>query len=76
MQVKITEERLSDADEVSGAHYSLSKGDVVTVSDEVGKKWLGYGWAKDTAGKHPVGERKAGPQEIVAHDATVPTRGK
>ena len=72
MQVKITEDRLKDTDEVSGQSFSLGKGDTVTVSDTCGKRWCHYGWAKDVSGQHPTGERVPGAREPFAvQDAQV-----
>lgn len=51
MRVEITEARLRDAG------FNLVEGDTITVPDEVGTKWCGLGWAKDTAGNVPTGER-------------------
>jgi hypothetical protein len=38
--------------------YVLDAEDVKTVPDEVGAKWCARGWAKDTAGVVPTGERQ------------------
>lgn len=51
MRVEITESKLKDAG------YDLVEGDTLTVPDEVGKAWCAHGWAKDTDGKVPTGER-------------------
>lgn len=71
MQVKILEERLKDADPETGQHYTLGKGDIVTVSDATGKRWCGYGWAEDVKGKVKTGERIPGPQAIEPQDLTI-----
>lgn len=65
MQVQITEERLKDNDPETGMQYSLGKGDIITVSDATGKRWCGYGWAEDTSGVHPSGERIPGAREVL-----------
>lgn len=65
MQVKITEAKLNDTDPDTGMQYSLGKGDIVTVPDAQGKRWLSYGWAKDVAGKHPTGERIEGARDVL-----------
>ena len=51
MRVEITEKKLRDM------NYNLLAGDIVTVPDEVGKTWCRRGWAKDTEGVVPTGER-------------------
>lgn len=51
MRVEITEPVLRDAG------YNLAAGDIITVPDELGATWCGHGWAKDTAGVVPTGER-------------------
>ena len=38
--------------------YVLSAEDVVTVPDEIGAKWCKHGWARDTSGAVPTGERR------------------
>ena len=38
--------------------YVLDAEDVKTVPDDVGAKWCARGWAKDTAGVVPTGERQ------------------
>lgn len=69
MQVEILEERLS-SDGFAG-----EKGDRLTVPDEVGAAWCGYGWAKDMSDKVPTGERNISPVEInpkkIQHNNTV-----
>lgn len=57
MRVEILEEKLSDRDSYNDRHYTLVKGDIQTVSDELGKTWCRRGWAKDVDGKVPTGER-------------------
>lgn len=73
MQVKINEDRLSDMDPQTGQHYSLGKGDIITVSDETGKRWCAYGWAQDVAGQTPTGERIPGARDVLldVQDATL-----
>lgn len=51
MRVEITEERLKDAG------YNLTRGDTITVPDEVGAAWCSHGWAKDVDGNVATGER-------------------
>lgn len=69
MQVEILEERLS-SDGLFG-----TKGDRLTVPDEVGAAWCRYGWAKDMSDSVPTGERNTNPVEInpkkVQHNNTV-----
>lgn len=65
MRVQITEEKLSDNDPETGMQYLLGKGDIITVSDATGKRWCGYGWAKDVDGGHPTGERIPGARAVL-----------
>ena len=69
MQVEILEERLS-SDGFAG-----SKGDRLTVPDDVGSAWCIYGWAKDMAGKVDTGERNINPVTVnpknLAHKANL-----
>jgi len=51
MRVEVTEARLRDAG------YNLVEGDTLTVPDELGAAWCKRGWAKDTAGAVPTGQR-------------------
>jgi len=66
MRVEITEERLKDTDATTDQHYVLTKGDIVTVPDECGQRWCSYGWAKDTEGVVPTGERIPGARAPLA----------
>ncbi len=58
MQVEILEEKLSSDG------FSLQKGDKITVPHEVGVKWCGHGWAKDTSGAVKTGARNINPVQI------------
>jgi hypothetical protein len=53
MKVEILEET-----GIREAGVLYSHEDQVTVSDEVGERWCGAGWAKDLAGKVETGERR------------------
>ena len=64
MKVEILEERLKAKDRETGQHYTLEKGDRVTVSDECGHSWCAAGWAKDLSGDVPTGERKPGARRL------------
>jgi hypothetical protein len=70
MKVEITERRLSDTDGDSGRHYLQHEGDVVTVPDALGQKWLTHGWAKDVDGKFPTGRRIVRGAKVQPDDAT------
>ena len=63
----------------SSGDYRLTAGDVVTVQDEIGSRWCALGWAKDTAGAVPTGERRVLDARLVidpaAHAATAQTVG-
>lgn len=52
MRVQVLEQKLKSHG------YSLVKDDTLTVPDEVGEAWCAHGWAKDTEGKVPTGERR------------------
>lgn len=71
MKVEILGKRLSSADPKTGTHYSLAQGDTVTVSDACGQLWCDRGWAKDTSGQYPTGERKPGAQKLTVHSGKV-----
>ena len=58
MKIEITEETIKL--NVDGKLVNFVKGDVSTVSDEVGNICLGHGWAKDVDGVVETGERKPG----------------
>lgn len=70
MRIEVTEDRLSDMDADTGQHYSLSKGDIVTVPDTYGARLCGFGWVKDTEGKVETAERKPG-AEVLAPKSKV-----
>ncbi len=72
MRVEILEERISDTDPATGRHYAQSRGDVVTVPDDVGRRWCAYGWAKDLDGKVETGERIPGTRDV--HGAPPPEK--
>lgn len=64
MRIEILEDRLSDTDAGTGQHYSLSKGDIVTVPDDYGARLCGFGWVKDLDGKVESAERKPGAEVL------------
>lgn len=68
MRVEITEAKLKDAG------YDLVEGDTLTVDDKLGEKWCSRGWAKDTAGVVPTGERVPGAARIAPANATHATK--
>ena len=59
---------------IRSGEYSLTAGDSITVPDEIGAHWCEMGWAKDTAGEVPTGERSVTPRIVSlsssAHAAT------
>ena len=77
MKIEVTEDRLSDMDADTGQHYSLSKGDIVTVPDAYGARLCARGWVKDVDGKVKSEERKPGPEVLAPRKKTVAakTRG-
>lgn len=68
MQVKVLEDRLHDADPENGQHYSLGKGDIITVSKATGQRWCDLGWVKDVAGAYATGERIPGARALEVQD--------
>jgi hypothetical protein len=65
MRVEITEAKISDVDLDTGRLYTLEQGDILTVPDALGARWCAYGWARDTAGVVPTGERIPGPRDVI-----------
>jgi hypothetical protein len=63
MQIKITEQRISDVGP-DGVLHVWVEGDVATVDDAYGATLCGRGWATDVAGKVPTGERKPGAETL------------
>ena len=71
MRIEILEDRLSDTDAITGQHYSLSKGDIVTVPDDYGARLCGFGWVKDLDGKVESAERKPGAEVLAPRSKVV-----
>jgi hypothetical protein len=65
MRVEINEDLLRDKDHDTGHVYVLAKGDTITVSENTGRRWCAYGWARDVDGVHPSGERIVGTREAL-----------
>lgn len=79
MRIEVTEDRLSDMNADTGQHYSLTKGDIVTVPDAYGARLCAFGWVKDVDGKVKSAERKPGAEVLAPRKKTVATssrRGK
>jgi len=74
MQIKITEQRISDVGP-DGVLHVWVEGDVATVDDAYGATLCGRGWATDVAGKVPTGERKPGAQTLEVAKMTVRATG-
>lgn len=70
MRVEITEKKLKDGG------YDLVEGDTITVPDELGAEWCRHGWAKDTDGKVPTGERIVQGAEVQPKSAKHTSRSK
>lgn len=70
MKVEIVANKLSDTDAESGVHHRLEKGDVVTVSDQYGRKLCDAGWAKDTSGEYESAPFTPGAATVKANKAT------
>jgi hypothetical protein len=49
---------------IKSGNYLLTEGDRITVPDEVGAHWCEMGWAKDTSGTVPTGERSTAPRTV------------
>lgn len=56
--------RIEALENIRSEYFTLTEGDVVTVPDEVGAHWCAMGWAKDTSGTVPTGERSTLPREL------------
>lgn len=56
--------RVEALENIRSENFSLTKGDIITVPDELGARWCAMGWAKDTSGAVPTGERSTAPREI------------
>jgi hypothetical protein len=75
MKVEIVANQLSDADQDTGQHYRLAKGDVVTVPDAYGRKLCAQGWAKDTEGKVESAPFTPGAAKLVVPKTTITGKG-
>ena len=67
MKIEITEEIIKL--NVDDRLQTYTKGDTVTVSDEVGQLCCEHGWAKDVDGNVSTGERVAGVNVRIQPDA-------
>lgn len=56
--------RVEALENIRSENFSLTTGDIITVPDELGARWCAMGWAKDTSGTVPTGERSTAPREI------------
>lgn len=56
--------RVEALENIRSENFSLTMGDIITVPDELGARWCAMGWAKDTSGTVPTGERSTTPREI------------
>lgn len=56
--------RVEALENIKSENFILTQGDTVTVPDELGVRWCAMGWAKDTSGTIPTGERSTAPREI------------
>jgi hypothetical protein len=63
MRVEVTEKKLRDAG------YDLVQGDTLTVPEDIGSRWCGFGWAKDTSGRVKTGERIPGARRLDIHNS-------
>ncbi len=50
--------RIEALEAIKSDGYVLDQEDVKSVPDEIGAKWCAAGWARDTAGLVPTGDRK------------------
>ena len=60
--------RIEALEDIKDGRYVVIAGDSITVDDEYGATWCEAGWAKDTSGTVPTGER------VVQGVKVVPTR--
>jgi hypothetical protein len=71
--------KIEALEDFQSGDYRLTAGDVVTVPDDVGSRWVRLGWAKDHSGAMPTGERRVLDARLVidpaAHAATAQTVG-
>ena len=56
--------RIEALENIRSEQFTLTEGDVVTVPNDVGAHWCAMGWAKDTSGTIPTGERSTAPREL------------
>lgn len=76
MRIEVLEDRLSDMDADTGRHYSLSKGDIVTVPDKYGARLCGFGWVKDVDGKVKSAERKPGAEVLAPRSKVIAAKSR
>lgn len=50
--------KIEALEDIKSGGYLLTAGDSITVPDDIGAHWCAHGWAKDTAGTVPTGERR------------------
>jgi hypothetical protein len=66
--------KIEALEDIRSGNYLLTAGDIITVPDEEGAHWCEMGWAKDTSGDVPTGERSIHPRTVslggAAHAAT------
>lgn len=56
--------KIEALEDIRSGNFTLTAGDIVTVPDEDGTHWCEMGWAKDTAGVVPTGERSVLPRTM------------
>lgn len=70
MQVKILEEKILEGREV------FLKDEVRSVPDDMAKRWIAAGWAKDVTGEIPTGERKNKGEDLEINPLKLVTSNK
>ncbi len=56
--------------------YVLDAEDVKTVPDEIGQRWCAAGWARDTSGVVPTGERRVINAELAVKNGNMTAEGQ
>lgn len=62
--------RIEALEDIKSGPYVVTAGDSITVPDELGAQWCARGWAKDTIGTVPTGERRVLDARLVMGGAT------
>jgi hypothetical protein len=52
---------------VNSDGYIVSDGDIISIPDEIGKRWCSYGWAKDIDNNVMTEERNISDIILIVH---------